>query len=429
MRLGGRLRGATEILDEFWKSQDNITDILKRWSHANRYAGSSDRAVISNLVFDALRNYRSHAWLADSDAPSHIMLAILMVDWGYTPSDLKQEFDADRFAPALPDEQTLNLMTSRNLSKAPCEIRTNLPDWCVKPFSENFNEEWESEARAMCERAPLDLRLNKQKTDLCTLQNTLDNSALVTTQTANFGLRLPPTQNLQRHPNLTQTKAYQEGWFEIQDEGSQIVSELIFAQPNETILDYCAGAGGKSLAIASLAGQQIKIHAYDGIAKRLQPIKARIKRAGANNIQVHHKAQSLKVLRSKMDRVVVDAPCSGSGTWRRNPDEKWRHTPVDLEQILDTQAEILSDASIYVRPKGFLIYITCSLFPQENEDQIYSFLESNRNFELVSAGEVWQDLFANSPFMPWSADMHSITLSPASTATDGFYFAVLKRNS
>ena len=184
-----------------------------------------------------------------------------------------------------------------------------------------------------------------------------------------------------------------------------------------------------ALALAAAMDNRGQVHAYDANRDRLAPIFARLKRAGTRNVQVHEPDADLGALHGKMDRVVVDAPCSGSGSWRRRPDTKWRIEPSNLETRLAEQGEALSQAAGFVRPGGFLIYITCSVLPEENENQVYGFAEDHAGFELVSAGEVWQDLFGFDKPQPWSADMKSITLTPASTDTDGFYFAVMQRKT
>jgi 16S rRNA (cytosine967-C5)-methyltransferase len=171
-----------------------------------------------------------------------------------------------------------------------------------------------------------------------------------------------------------------------------------------------------------------QIHAYDADKHRLKPIYDRLQRGGIRNAQVHGPDDDLSALIGKMDRVVVDAPCTGSGTWRRHPHAKWKLTRETLEARLTEQEEALSQASPFVRPGGFLIYITCSILPEENENQINSFIEDNPQFELLSVGEVWQDLFGFDKPQPWSSDMKTVTLTPSSVDTDGFFFAVVGRH-
>jgi len=230
-----------------------------------------------------------------------------------------------------------------------------------------------------------------------------------------------------RQPNVQAEEAFQKGRFEIQDEGSQIVSDLIFARAGESVLDFCAGAGGKTLALSAMMENKGQVHAYDSDKNRLAPIYERLKRADTRNVQVHTPDDDLSALAGKMDKVVVDAPCTGTGTWRRRPDAKWRLDQKNLEERLLQQEEVLSEAAPFVRAGGHLIYITCSVLPEENENQVYAFVEDNPEFELVSAGEVWEDLFGYDKPSPWSSDMKTVTLTPASTNTDGFFFAVMER--
>ena len=194
---------------------------------------------------------------------------------------------------------------------------------------------------------------------------------------ARQGLRIRAGDGAYRQPNVQAEPAFQKGWFEVQDEGSQIVADLVFARPGEQVLDFCAGAGGKTLAMAATMENKGQIHAYDTNKNRLKPIFERTKRAGIRNAQVHGPDDDLSDLTGKMDRVVVDAPCTGTGTWRRHPHAKWKLTRETLEARLTEQEEALSQAAPFVKPGGFLIYITCSILPEENENQIVSFLEDN----------------------------------------------------
>ena len=295
---------------------------------------------------------------------------------------------------------------------------------------QNFDEAWIDEAAALAARAPLDLRCNTLKAGRERVLKSLRRLNGKPSTIARHGVRIPATSGAGRAVNVTSEAGYRKGWFEIQDEGSQIVAELVFARPGEQVLDYCAGAGGKSLALAAEMQNRGQIVAFDRDRHRLAAIHERLKRAGTRNVQVASTDPGrLEGLSGNMDRVVVDAPCTGSGVWRRKPDAKWRLTAQALENRLSEQDDALHQASQYVRPGGFLVYITCSLFPQENEGRVYQFLEDHAPFELVSAGEVWQDLYGFDKPQPWSSDLMSITLTPLSTATDGFYFAVMVNNS
>lgn len=427
MRLGGRIQAAAEVLADIEKRKRTAADALKDWGLSHRFAGSGDRAAIGNLVYDVLRKKASLAYFAGSSDPVALVYALLFRVWSFQPERLRQELDGDKFAPEFPTDKVIAEIQARKLADAPGHVQADIPEWCVPSFEANFADEWISEARAFSQRPPLDLRVNTLKSTQPKVQKQIARSGAVPTSIAIHGLRITSDKPFYRLPNVQAEEAFQKGRFEVQDEGSQIVSSLVFANPGETVLDFCAGAGGKSLALAATMENKGQIHAYDVDKNRLAPIHERLKRAGTRNVQVHSPGADLSALVGKMDKVVVDAPCSGSGTWRRRPDAKWRFDIKNLEERLKQQEEVLSEAAPFVKPGGHLIYITCSIFPEENENQVYAFTEDNPEFELVSAGEVWEDLFGYDKPSPWSSDMKTVTLTPAATQTDGFFFAVMER--
>lgn len=195
------------------------------------------------------------------------------------------------------------------------------------------------------------------------------------------------------------------------------------------MLDFCAGGGGKTLAMAAAMNNKGQVHAYDTDRKRLAPIIERLKRAGTRNVQVHESLSSLAPLKGRFDRVLVDAPCTGTGTWRRRPDTKWRLTEKNLEERIAQQQEALANASVFVRPGRFLLYVTCSILPQENEEQVHGFCRANPDFEILSATDTWQSLFGSGKPQPRSRDDKTVTLTPASTDTDGFFFCAMGRKA
>lgn len=429
MKLGGRAQAAIDILADMERRKRPVSEALKSWGLDHRFAGSGDRAAIGNLVYDVQRRKASTAWLMDSDKNRRLVLGTLLRDWGYTPDSLNQAFAEDRFAPDPLTPEEVERFSGRRLSDAPDQVKADVPEWLLPSLQANFSDEWIAEAQALAERPPVDLRVNVLKADLPKVNKAVSRARARPTAIARHGLRIEPTRGGERHPNVQADQAFQKGWFEIQDEGSQIVSDLVFAQPGEQVLDYCAGAGGKTLALAAAMGNRGQVHAYDADRQRLKPIAERIRRAGVRNVQVHEPGADLEPLVARMDRVVVDAPCTGTGVWRRHPHTKWKLTREMLEQRLTEQEEVLSEAAPFVRPGGFLIYITCSILPEENENQIVAFTGDNPQYSLLSAGEVWQDLFGFDKPQPWSADMLSITLTPAATGTDGFFFAVMQRRA
>ncbi len=427
MRLGGRLEAAAEILADIEKRKRPAADALKDWGLSHRFAGSGDRAGIGNLVYDILRQKLSLGFLADGDKPLELGYALLFRRWGFDAEKLKADFAEDKFAPEFPIDDAAKAIMSRNLKEAEEFVQADLPEWVVPSFEANFSEDWIAEASAFSKRPPLDIRVNTLKSTREKILKQLSKTGAKNTAIARHGLRIVSDKPFARQPNVQAEEAFQKGRFEIQDQGSQIVSDLIFARAGETILDFCAGAGGKSLALSASMENKGQIHAYDIDKSRLAPIHDRLKRAGTRNVQVHSPGSDLGALAGKMDKVVVDAPCTGTGTWRRRPDAKWRLDQKNLEERLQQQEEVLSEAAPFVRPGGHLIYITCSVLPEENENQVYAFTEDNPEFELVSAGEVWEDLYGYDKPAPWSSDMKTVTLTPASTATDGFFFAVMER--
>ncbi len=427
MRIGGRLAAAIEILEDMQTRHRPAAEALRDWGTSHRFAGAGDRAAIGNIIYDGLRHRAMSRWRFGAGTARADAYGALLSGFGLSLDEIASQLDGDRFAPEPLSSEESERWRQTDPSVAPPAIRANAPDWSEFFFLEGFGEDWVAEATALAARPPVDLRVNTLKADVEKVSRALQKDGVQQTAIARNGLRLAPVTGFGRHPNVQATPEFQKGWFEIQDEGSQIVADLIFAQPKEQVLDFCAGGGGKTLALAAAMDNRGQIHAYDADRGRLAPIVDRIKRAGVRNVQVHSDRTTLTPLEAKMDRVVIDAPCTGSGTWRRKPDAKWRLTEQQLRARQAEQASILDDASAYVRPGGYLVYITCSMFRAENEEQIYAFGERHDGWDLLSAGEVWQDLFGFDKPLPWSEDLNCITLTPAATGTDGFFFAVMQK--
>ena len=429
MKPAGRLQAAIEILGEVVERHRPASQALADWGKAHRFAGSGDRAAIGNLVYDALRHRSSLAWRLEGDTPRNLALGVAVFVWGEGAQSLANSFKDDRHAPDALSDAEISLLEKSDLNDAPEWVQAEIPEWLEEALRENFDEDFVAEGQALAQRPPVDFRVNTLKSNRDKVMRALKRFSLEPTKLAPNGLRLAPSAGSSRVPNIQPEAPYQKGWIEVQDEGSQVCSALIFAQPGEQVLDYCAGAGGKTLALAAAMENKGQIFAYDSDRSRLAPIYDRLKKAGTRNVQVRGPNDDLDDLEGKMDRVIVDAPCSGSGVWRRRPDTKWRLTSDALEKRLEEQRQVLSEASRFVRPGGYLCYITCSVLARENEGQVYAFVEENEAFELLSAGEVWEDLFSHSQLKPWSSDDCTVTLTPASTKTDGFFFAVLERTA
>ena len=429
MRLGGRLAGAIEVLADIEARRRPVADALKDWGLAHRFAGSGDRAAIGNIVYDALRMKLSHAWLMDDESAKALGYAVMLRQWGKTAPELAAEFDGDKFAPEALSDEALNAFTSRSLSDAPLHIQGDIPDWVQPSFETAFGDNWLKEAQALCERPTLDLRANTLKANRAKVIKALVDAGGEATKIARQGVRIAAGSGASRLPNVTAELSFQKGWFEIQDEGSQIVADLVGASESEQVLDYCAGGGGKTLAMSASMNNKGQVHAYDTDRKRLAPIIERLKRAGTRNVQVHDRAPSLEPFIDKFDRVLVDAPCTGTGTWRRRPDTKWRLTTRNIDERVVQQQEALAQAKTFVRPGGELLYVTCSVLPEENEQQVRRFCEENPEFSIASVLPRWDALFGAQASKPHSSDNETVTLTPATTDTDGFFFCRMTRRS
>lgn len=429
MRLGGRLEGAISVLAEIDQRKRPVADALKDWGLAHRFAGSGDRAAIGNIVYDALRMRLSHAFLMDDDSALAAAYAVMFRQWGFTPETLAAELADDKFAPpALPDA-SLAAFVSRSLSSAPSHVQGDIPEWVQTSFETAFGDSWLAEAQALAARPTLDLRANILKASREKAVKALERAGAHETRIARYGIRIPAGEGASRLPNVTAELSFQKGWFEVQDEGSQIVADLVLPKDGEQVLDYCAGGGGKTLAMAAAMHNKGQVHAYDADRKRLAPIIERLRRAGTRNVQVHDDAKALSSLRARCDKVLVDAPCTGTGTWRRRPDTKWRLTARNLDERTHQQQDALKQASAFVRPGGELVYVTCSVLPQENEEQVRRFTAENPEFSIVNALPAWDNLFDKDAPRPRSSDNETITLTPASTDTDGFFFCRMQRKA
>jgi 16S rRNA (cytosine967-C5)-methyltransferase len=428
MRLGGRLAGAIDILADIEARKRPVADALKDWGLSHRFAGSGDRAAIGNIVYDALRKKLSHAYMMDDDSAKALGFAVLFRQWGVDPDQLAAELVDDKFAPEPLSADSLATFQSRSLSEAPLFVQGDIPDWIEASFRTNFGEAWLSEAQGLTERPTLDLRANMLKSTRDKVIKALERSSAIETQIARNGVRIPAGEGASRLPNVTAELSFQKGWFEVQDEGSQIVADLVMAKEGDQILDYCAGGGGKTLALAATMNNKGQIHAFDTDRKRLAPIIERLKRAGTRNVQVHDSRTSLDTMLGKFDRVLVDAPCTGTGTWRRRPDTKWRLTERSLEERITQQKQALAEASRFVRPGGYLAYVTCSVLPQENDDQVHAFCADNPQFRLVDSMGHWTSLFGLTARPPHHKDGTCLTLTPATTGTDGFFFALMQKS-
>ncbi|MBL4646950.1 MAG: RsmB/NOP family class I SAM-dependent RNA methyltransferase, partial [Rhizobiales bacterium] len=356
MKLGGRIQAAIEVLDDVEKRHRPVSESLKDWGLSHRFAGSGDRAAIGNIAYDSLRWKASSRWRMDSADVRHWVLGTVAYRWHENWGTLESIFKDDKFAPQLPDKADLDAADERNLSEAPEWVQADLPKWLVPHFESNFDDEWVKEAQALAERPPLDMRVNTIKSTRAAELKALDYLGAIPCPISRNGIRIPPSAAARRHPNVQNEESYRRGRIEIQDESSQIASQLIYARSNETVLDFCAGAGGKTLALAADMNNEGKLYAYDSDRNRLGPIYERLDRAGIENTTVLKPEDGrLAELLGNCDRVLVDAPCTGTGTWRRRPDAKWRLNFKQLSKRKQEQQIVLEEAAPFVKAGGFLV--------------------------------------------------------------------------
>ena len=425
-----RLSAAIEILDDIAARRRPAADALKDWGLAHRFAGSGDRAAIASLVYDGLRRRASAAWIMGGETGRAILIGMLRLQRGLAEPSIASLFDGARFAPPSLTEDERKRLAEGSLADAPPEVAGDAPAFVLPSLTALFGDALLPELRALGRRAPLDIRANTLKQSRDAASEALADLAPEATPLSPLGLRIPLGDD-GRGPALHVDPVFLEGGFEIQDEGSQIASLLAAARPGETIVDLCAGGGGKSLALAAITGNAARLIATDADPRRLAPIHERLRRSGAQ-VEVRTprtgKARSdvLADLDGTVDRVLVDAPCTGTGTWRRNPDAKWRLRPGSLAGRLAEQAEVLDRATRLLRPGGHLVYVTCSLLPEENDAAVEGLLR--RGGGAIEA--VATDL-ASVPGLDAKVrrTVRGIQMSPALTGTDGFYVATMTRKS
>jgi 16S rRNA (cytosine967-C5)-methyltransferase len=432
MTPAARASAAIEILADIEARKRPAAEAFKDWGVSHRFAGSGDRAAIGNLVFDALRTRASAAHAMGKASPRALVLRTLVTGWGLSPEEVAALAGSDPHAPEPLSEAERTGLERKLAADAPVHIRGDYPDWLAPEFERAFGAEAAEEGAALARRAPVDLRVNTLKADRDKVLKALRRFEARPTPLAPFGVRIDQAPGPGRSPHVEAEPGHGKGWFEVQDEGSQLATLLAGAKPRQQAIDLCAGAGGKTLGLAALMENTGQLYAYDADRMRLRPIFDRLKRAGARNVQVLAAGdrEGLAKLDGRMDLVLIDAPCTGSGVWRRRPDAKWRLSPQMLEARLAEQRAVLDEGAGLVKPGGRLAYITCSVLPAENRDQVEAFLAHRPEFKLIPWPELWQQALPEVAPVP-SADGSAETLlmTPRRHGTDGFFVAVMQRSA
>lgn len=431
MTPAARLSAAIEVLTAIETQRIPAAQALKEWGTAHRFAGSGDRAAISGLVFDVLRRRASSAFLLDDDSARGRVLGTLRLERGLSTDAIAALCDGGRFSPAPLTEAERAALDSRTLAGAPAFVAGDYPEWLDAHLTRAFGEDRVAEATAMASRAPLDLRVNTLKTTREKVLAQLAHLGAAATPFSPLGLRIPLAADA-RNPGVQAEEVFIKGGVEVQDEGSQLAALFSGASPGEQVIDLCAGAGGKTLALAAMMRGKGRLIASDRDKRQLAPIHDRLSRAGVHNAEVRAPkgdADPLSDIRASADLVVVDAPCTGTGTWRRNPDAKWRMRPGALELRLKDQAQVLDRAALMVKPGGRLAYVTCSVLPEENADQVRAFLGRTSGFAVVPPREVMAPLGERAEAFAAAARItdEGLLMTPRCTGTDGFFVSVLQR--
>ena len=436
MTPGAQVEAAIGLLADIDKGTAPADDLVAEWFRRHRFAGSSDRAAISGHIYAVLR-HRSQLdwWIArtgnglPADARRRMLAALALIE-NWKASAIREACDGDRFRPAaLADDENamVSSLAGRDLAHKdmPPHVRGNYPEWLDPHLAASLGKDLARETAALNGEATLDLRANALKADRGKARIALQRAGIEAEMTSlsPLGLRLK-----ERVP-LGQIEPFRQGLVEVQDEGSQIAALLADARPGMRVIDFCAGAGGKTLALAASMNNRGHLIASDISARRLERATERLRRAGASIVQrlplSGTRDKWVKRHKASFDRVFVDAPCTGTGTWRRNPDAKWRLKPEDLAELTALQAEILDSAARLVKPGGRLVYATCSLLREEDEAQIEKFLAAHADFTLLPAWRVWRDATGGKP--PEKGAM--LRLTPARHGTDGFFVAILERKA
>ncbi len=396
--------------------------IVSRFFRDHRGLGPRERATLAETVYTVLRKKQLFDHFSPSGSgPKERRLAILGF---YGPGDFLRS--------ALSEQEVIWLDQCEKVNVADLmeRHRHNLPDWLVQPLKDQLGDEFWALVDSLNKGAGLDLRVNALNSKRADVQKEL----------AQLGIKALPTPfspwglRIAGRPALNKTDAFTRGAIEVQDEGSQLLAMLLDAKRGEMVVDFCAGAGGKTLAIGAAMRSTGRLYAFDTSAGRLDSFKSRQARSGLSNVHpaaiAHERDDRIKRLSGKIDRVLVDAPCTGLGTLRRNPDLKWRQSPEGVQEMVVKQTSILQSAARLLKPGGRLVYATCSVLPQENEAIADAFTELNKEFTVLNAGEILTDLKVEGALTLCSGGedgQRFLRLWPHRHQTDGFFAAVWQK--
>ena len=403
MQLSARYNAVLELTEEIFKDKSPADGIINAYLRERKYIGSGDRRFIAETVWKIIRHRRRLEFEAQSSDPRRILLVYLKDE------DLDLIFGAGEYAPTALSKEERNWLKKINESVYPPDVEAECPRWLFDKVEDM------ALLKSLNEPASADLRVNRGSRESVLQKLRGEGLYFAPTPYSPIGIRSS------ERVNLNNCIAYREGEIEVQDEASQLAAILCDVRPQHKIMDYCCGAGGKSLALAYLMDNQGKVLAHDISAARLEAIKPRMQRLGIKNIELTDFAATTD---RDFDRFILDAPCSGSGTWRRSPDAKFRLTPEYLEKLNQTQRELLDIAYDKTKSGGRIIYITCSIFKDENENIVEPFVKAHGDVRLLNLRELWEQKL-KAPYPCVSNEY--LRLSPLATGTDGFFLAIIEK--
>ncbi len=434
MREPARISSAIDLLSRIQMGRIPMDNTIRDFMAGRRFIGSKDRTSIVERIYRAARaQARLGWWIVEgnvTDTARARIIADMILNDGADREKLESVFTGERHDPdpLSPDEENfVNGLFGKTLEDPamPPAVRCECPEWAQADLEKLFGAAFEQNLTAMIDPAPLDLRVNTVKGSVDEALDSLkiDKVRSVRTRYSPTGLRT------EGKPFMSDTKAFRSGLVEIQDEGSQLIALVCGVKPGMRVLDFCAGGGGKTLALAAMMDNKGNVVGMDNDTRRLEKGKPRYRKAGIHNVELRslEEEQNRKWLRRQkgtMDVVLVDAPCSSSGTWRRNPDLRWKFYGPSLEEIMALQAQILERVADKVKLGGRLVYATCSLFPSENEGQIDKFLAAHPEYEVLPLAQAWGDAGGEIP-----GDGPYLRMTPLQNGTDGFFAAVLVRKA
>lgn len=432
MLPSGRIKAVEEILHRLGDRNIPMDLTVGDYMRGRRYIGAKDRAEIARRCYDLVRSHARIGWhLARAnaaDTPRNRIIAGMRLIDRVDGARVHHLFDGSQYGPAplnADEEKLCDALDGATLDDhhAPDAVRAECPPAFEGDLRARFGDDFMKEMTAMLYEAPLTLRVNATKADRDAAIKSFAREGITVTPTTWSPLGLRLSEKI----FLSKTKAFTGGLVEIQDEGSQLIAHLCAAAPGMQVLDYCAGAGGKTLALAATMGNKGRIVAMDTEENRLAKARPRFKRAGiADIIEIRPLSDEknrkwLRRQKETFDVALADVPCSGSGTWRRNPDMRWKQYGPGMNELLPVQADILERVAKTVKVGGRLVYATCSILADENEGQIERFLARHPDFSVLALGDAWPD------GTPVPCDGPFMRLTPAQHDTDGFFAAVLVR--